>query len=103
MSLAIKSVNQAHLYGPDGIVANSFLLTVDMADTINTLFSSDGRSIALGTARVSASELMSVIWNGGRSHPDNLLRFGRLLTREEEVACHLVLSLMVELNIQELV
>ena len=102
MSLAIKSVNQAHLYGPDGIVENSFLLTADMADTINTLFSSDGRSIALGTLRVSASELMSVIWDG-TDNSDNLLRFGRLLTRKEEVACHLVLSLMVQLNIQELV
>jgi len=103
MSLSIKSVNQAPLYGPDGIVENSFMITIDMADLINTLFSQDGRSIALGTLRVSATDLMGVLWNGGRSHQANLLRFGRLLTREEEVACHLVLSLMIELNIQELV
>lgn len=101
MSLAIKTVNQAHLYGPDGIVENSFMLTIDMADLINTLFSSDGQSIALGTQRVSASELLLVC--NPFIDSNVLLRFGRLLTREEDIACHLVLSLMVQLNIQELV
>lgn len=93
MSLVIKTIRQAALYGPHGLVENSSIITEKMADHINDLFAYGGRSIALGDVEVTTAELLEAIQQADSS--DSLVRFGRKLSSADLRALNIVLHFML--------
>ena len=100
MSLIIKNVRQAALYGPEGFVENS-PVTEKMADHVNDLFGDGGASIALGNVQIAAGELFEALQLADSS--ECLTRFGRRLSAADVKALSTVLHAMLDNQVDVLV